>query len=74
MVQKLIVYAIGQILRSFGREDFKELVDTFLDKAEDKIKAKPDAYDAVLLMAIDKVRDLLGIDDKKYGIDKEAQA
>lgn len=71
MLQKLIAYAIGQLLQMLKQEDIKDFIDAGLDKLEDKIDASPNKYDDALKPAITLVRNLLGIEDKKYGTDKE---
>jgi hypothetical protein len=75
MIKEAIVGAvIRQVLKAMPPETFKEIVDTFLDKVEDKVKASPGKMDdAVLLPTITHLRILLHIEDKKYGTDKEVK-
>lgn len=56
-----------------GAEFIKEFVDAGLDRIEDKyIKGEVDTpAEIAISLVIKMIRNLLNIDDKKYGIDKE---
>lgn len=61
---EIVKQVIGLILSLLSKEDAKELIDTLLDKVEDKIAATENKIDdAVVLPLINKVREILDVPD-----------
>lgn len=73
MVQKLLMVALEQLFKRLDAEMVKEFIDAGLDKLEDKyIVGEVDTLQEKGVSGLIKlIRDLFGIDDKKYGTDKQ---
>ena len=73
MLAKLIGIAITELFKNLKPEQIKNFIDTGLDALENKqIEGEVDtAKEQAIAGIIALVRDLLDIDDKKYGSDKE---
>lgn len=70
-MQTVIATLLRELLKRLDAETVKGLVDSLLDKVEDKIAATPNKWDdATVQPLIDTIRSLAAIDDKKYGNDK----
>lgn len=71
-MQAIIGSLLRELLKKLDVDLVKEIVDGVLDKIEDKIKATETQWDDALIQPlIDTIRTVAGIDDKKYGSDKE---
>ena len=68
----IVGFGIRELLKALDPETVKELVDTLLDKVEDKVKATDSKLDdTIVLPLVASLRTILNIDDLKYGTDKE---
>lgn len=73
MVEKLIGYALAQLIKQVDRDALIEALDAFFDKIEDKLKVEPDNIKKTAIQTgINIVRKLLAYDDKDFGTDKQA--
>lgn len=71
-MQGLIGAVLRELFKFLDIETVKDLVDGLLDRLEDKVAASPNKFDdAIVPPLIGKIRELLHIDDKSYGIDKD---
>jgi hypothetical protein len=74
-MQAVISALLTQLLSKLDAEDVKDFVDAGLDKLEDKIaKTETKWDDALVQPLIDATRTVAGIEDKKYGTDKETDS
>lgn len=73
MWKNLLSMALEGLFKFLSPEAVKDFVDAGLDRLEDKhIEGEVDTFkEKALRQAIDLVRAVMGIDDKKYGTDKE---
>jgi len=71
IMAKVLSLVVRELFKKMTVEDIREIVDTLLDKAENKLHAKKDFYDDSVQKIIDTARELLNIKDEDYGIDKE---
>lgn len=71
-MQTVLATLLRELLKQLDQETVKEIVDSVLDKVEEKIAASPNKWDdAVVQPIIDATRNILGINDKDYGSDKQ---
>lgn len=67
---KLVGFAVAQLLKQLDRETVLDLLDTMLDKLEDRMKATPGKFDPYVQAGINQIRVLLKYKDENYGTDK----
>jgi hypothetical protein len=71
-MQTLIGTLLRELLKRVDAETVKEIVDRVLDVIETKVEKSATQWDDVtVLPIIATLRSLAGIEDKKYGSDKE---
>lgn len=71
MLATVVGSIVRELLKRLPPDVIKEVVDTMLDKIEEKVESTSTQLDdAVVLPLIGLIRDTLDIEDKKYGTDK----
>lgn len=71
-MQALIGTLLRELLKKVDAETVKEIVDRVLDVIDAKVEKSATKWDDVtVLPIIATIRSLAGIEDKKYGSDKE---
>lgn len=71
-MQTLIGTLLRELLKKVDAETVKEIVDRVLDVIDAKVEKSATKWDDVtVLPIIATIRSLAGIEDKKYGSDKE---
>ncbi len=71
-MQTLIGTLLRELLKKVDAETVREIVDRVLDVIETKVEKSATKWDDVtVLPIIATLRSLAGIEDKKYGSDKE---
>lgn len=71
-MQTLIGTLLRELLKKVDAETVREIVDRVLDVIETKVETSATKWDDVtVLPIIATLRSLAGIEDKKYGSDKE---
>lgn len=72
MDKKALAGLFGVLLERIPEDTIRDIIDTPLDKLEDKVQATANVIDdALVLPLIALIRKVAGIEDKKYGTDKE---